>query len=348
MEIIDLRTFDGADAGVVCAGEGKFPRLAQYADGALFVAGHRGFHYLSYEGNSLQGFVSDDGGRSWSAPLPMCERDGVDPRSPAVGVGPDGILYAGWKELRSADPTDSRILFHRSADRGASWERRAEVPIPEPDRRGHTYGKLLFEDDGTILMNVYTYVPGRKEMDARIYAGRDGGTTWTRRGLIGEGLNETSLYRRADGDLLAFARTADEEERVRCMRSDDGGRSWRQEALVTSAKEIPAECVSLGDGLVVCFFGRRHAPCGVRARVSDDDGLTWREDLEILVDDGCPDFDCGYPTATVVDDHLLVLWYVNNDHAAPDRVAAERRCLRLRCPVDALRAALSASQDGCS
>jgi hypothetical protein len=335
MRTIDLRALDGSETGCVCTGEGKFPRLAQYADGTLFVATHRGTHHEGAN-NSLQGFVSEDGGRTWGPARTMCERAGIDPRSPAIGVGPDAALYCGWKELAVGQPGVSRVCFYRSDDCGGHWQFLAEIPVAEPERRGHTFGKLLFEADGTILMNVYTFDTGRAtRMDSRLYAGRADGTRWTLRSTIAECANETSLLWLRDGALLAQYREDAEGQRVSQRESRDSGRTWMEPAPVTAASELPAESIALPGGRALCVYGRRHPPFGVRARLSEDGGRSWRDDVEFVVDDTAPSGDCGYPTAErLADGTLVVCWYVNNDR--PADVQAERQCRWLRFREDAL------------
>ncbi|MFO7906893.1 MAG: sialidase family protein [Pirellulaceae bacterium] len=343
--IIDLHALPGSEAGHVVKGEGKFPRFAQYEDGTLFVATHRGTHQPGRD-NSLQGFVSHDGGQTWGEPREMFHKSGIDPRSPAVGVGPDGVLYAGWRERKWDDPADSRVAFYRSADRGQTWTFVAAVELPDDDRVGHPYGKLLFTDSGEILLCVYTVAKdGQAPMDSRLMVSRDGGESWTQRSIIARRANETSLIRTPNDSLLALVREhkpgkPSSSENVWATRSTDTGRTWDEPVRVTDEREQPAEAIFVDNRTLLCFYGRRHKPFGVRARVSHDGGRTWREDIELVVDDTWTHFDCGYPSAEIVDDGktLLISWYVNNDKS--DHLERDRQCRTLRVDIDALRSRL--------
>lgn len=341
VNLIDLRNLPGSESGFVVKGEGKFPRFAKYEDGTLFVATHRGTHQLGKD-NSLQGFLSADGGRTWSEPRTMFRQHGIDPRSPAVGVGPDGVLYAGWRERRWDDATNSRVAFYKSDDQGLSWQFVSEVTMPDDRRLGQTYGKLRFTTERETLLCVYTADKERKgPMDSRLFVSEDQGRTWTQRSIIRRGANETSLVSCPDGSLLAIYRNNEPgvpgmAESLWATRSDDGARTWQEPVPVTEAREHPAEAVFLDDDVLLCCYSHRHEPFGVRAKISLDAGRMWRDDVELLVDDTWSRADCGYPTVEIVrNDTLLIAWYVNEDH--PVRLDRERQCRTLHVPLGTLR-----------
>jgi hypothetical protein len=66
----------------------------------------------------------------------------------------------------------------------------------------------------------------------------------------------------------------------------------------------------MADGRVVCVYGYRVAPTGVRARVSADGGATWGDEL-VLRDDG-GSWDLGYPRAIEIEGgRILTHYYMN-------------------------------------
>jgi hypothetical protein len=337
-EVIDLRELPGSEQGHVVRGEGKFPRFARYDDGTVFVATHRGSHKPAPD-NSLQGFISTDGGRNWSDPREMFREQGIDPRSPAMGVRPDGVLYGAWRERQWDEPSNSRVAFYRSEDRGREWTFVTEIEIPDDNAVGHPYGRLLF-DDGHIYAPIYTISDSRALMDTRLFVGEEGGSSWEQRAIIQSGTgeaggNETFLTRRPNSDLLAFYRDHRLDERslrakVWVATSDDDGHTWSDPTRLTDRGEHPAATVFLDDDVLLCLYSHRNPPFGVRGHVSLDGGRTWRDDLELIVDDSRTHWDCGYPTATVVDggETLLIAWYVNDDGA--DDLDQRRQCRTLR------------------
>ena len=64
------------------------------------------------------------------------------------------------------------------------------------------------------------------------------------------------------------------------------------------------------DGRVVCAYGYRVKPWGIRARVSEDGARTWGPEI-ILRDDG-GSWDLGYPRVVEVSGgRLLSVYYIN-------------------------------------
>ena len=64
------------------------------------------------------------------------------------------------------------------------------------------------------------------------------------------------------------------------------------------------------DGRVVCVYGYRMPPHGIRARVSEDGGRSWGAEL-VLRDDG-GSWDLGYPRVIEHEEgKLLTVYYMN-------------------------------------
>ena len=93
------------------------------------------------------------------------------------------------------------------------------------------------------------------------------------------------------------------------FESDDGARTWHFLSRVNDWG-APGDIVELEDGRIVCVYGYRLAPPGIRARVSDDGGRSWGREL-ILRDDG-GSWDLGYPRVVeVTAGRLLCVYYMN-------------------------------------
>ena len=66
--------------------------------------------------------------------------------------------------------------------------------------------------------------------------------------------------------------------------SDDAGLTWSHIAQ-TDILGFPAHLLKLRDGRIVCCYGYRWEPMGVRAVVSNDGGKTWDTDNEVVLHD---------------------------------------------------------------
>ena len=64
-------------------------------------------------------------------------------------------------------------------------------------------------------------------------------------------------------------------------------------------------------------FGSRHAPFGVRALVSRDQGRTWDDHHAIVLVDNCEGRDCGYPTTLALPDGFLLTAYYRTSSESP-------------------------------
>jgi hypothetical protein len=108
---------------------------------------------------------------------------------------------------------------------------------------------------------------------------------------------------------LRFQRYPGHEIWTDMIVSLDGGRTWRFLSRVNDWG-APGDIVERSDGRLVCVYGYRIPPQGVRYRVSEDGGRTWGSEV-ILRDDG-GSWDLGYPR---VIEHergkLLTVYYMN-------------------------------------
>ena len=75
----------------------------------------------------------------------------------------------------------------------------------------------------------------------------------------------------------------------------------------------PGHLLDLQDGRILCTYGRREIPFGIRACLSEDGGRTWLVEQEIIVRTGLPNSDLGYPTTIEYDPGRLFCCYYGQD-----------------------------------
>lgn len=91
--------------------------------------------------------------------------------------------------------------------------------------------------------------------------------------------------------------------------SKDGGKSWsRPEPLLDPLDGSPPHLLELPDGTLLCTYGRRIHPYGIRAMFSTDGGKSWSTNHVVYENDLTHDL--GYP-ATVLrkDGSLMTVFY---------------------------------------
>jgi hypothetical protein len=115
-----------------------------------------------------------------------------------------------------------------------------------------------------------------------------------------------------DGRILAALRFQREAKGIiwtDIFESQDGGRTWGFLSRVNDWG-APGDIVEMADGRIVCVYGYRLQPEGIRARVSEDGGRSWASEL-VLRDDG-GSWDLGYPRVIEHEPgRLLTVYYMN-------------------------------------
>ena len=344
-----------------------FPVLNQLLDGRLSI-GCVSSPFADHWGmGGWAVLASDDDGATWSHsddPALPANWPGYGPREQydrLCGVLPDGTFMAvgsvgqeTWDPDRRAEAEARGLRVHddhliaqaypgklvvgghrlsviRSSDRGATWERRTWT-VPGYDTvTGFPRGTIL--EDGTWLFPIYaTRADG--ECDGLIFRSVDGGGTWRLHLAVERICSEWALVETAPGRVLGHIRRESTwgEPRTQHMHtlevwSDDGGQTWTQ-PIETAFEGYPNHLLKLRDGRIVCSFGYRRQPMGVRALISEDRGQSWDLDHEyVLRDDGGTASnswqgkdrerhgtghpDVGYPLSVELDDgRIMTAYYI--------------------------------------
>lgn len=127
---------------------------------------------------------------------------------------------------------------------------------------------------------------------------------------------EPDLAEVSPGELYCILRTTDRGGYLYDCRSMDGGATWSNPAP-TPLFGHPGHLLVMNDGRLLCTYGRRTSPFGIRACLSEDDGRTWRIEEEIIVRDDLPNGDLGYPTTIEYEPNRLFICYYGQE---PDGV----------------------------
>jgi hypothetical protein len=128
-----------------------------------------------------------------------------------------------------------------------------------------------------------------------------------------------------NGRVLTAVRAYSEDKvgTIKMYESVDAGNSWNTLAPAVESMvgySNPPALVRLGSGRICLLYGCRSHPFSIRARISDDEGKTWSDDI-VLRDDG-GDFDIGYPRAVLRADGKVVTGYYYNTHTDEERFIA--------------------------
>jgi BNR repeat-like domain len=223
--------------------------------------------------------------------------------------------------------------YTRSIDSGITWEAPRDLAY-KPLVRHSPYGHIVNLPDGRLLMPIYGNNAGASASTrdhSFLLSSSDNGRTWDDPKLIAQGYNETALLPLPNGDLLAALRSDDRGQLLAVCRSADVGRSWSRPIQITNELEHPADLVQLANGWVLLIFGVRHEPLGVQAMISRNNGHTF-DVRRLLVCDGLPGPDLGYPSAVKVGDRIVIGYYTAARHewqASDSPLGSQARALSI-------------------
>jgi hypothetical protein len=305
----------------VCA----WPNLTKMPDGAIIATIFNQPCHGLWEGD-VECWASEDGGRLWHRRgTPAPHEPGTNRMNVAAGLAANGdliVIASGWShrprkgEGAAGHGGDARPLLPwvgRSTDDGRTWTHtEALLPPESKSARIIPFGDVVQLRDGALGVCIYSWQPP-DEHNCYFYSSTDDGRVWSIRGVIQENnINETTPLVLKNGDLLACARTLDDQH-LELFRSTDHGRTWQREQPLTGKMEHPAHLLNLADGRVLLSYGRRGDPFfqGIGCRFSGDGGRTWSAPVIIheskhQADMKWPASDGGYPASVELSDGTIV------------------------------------------
>ena len=316
-----------------------WPSIAKLQNGTIAVvsSGYRREHLCPF-GKAVISY-SDDSGKTYTRPAPVIDTP-LDNRDAGVTVfGENGVVVTSFSnttdEYRAWNATDpyacayldrltaddeARFLgsaFRFSFDCGKTFGRLYRSPVTSP------HGMTALRD-GSLLW-VGTEFGGE---DIHAYLVNTDGTM-QKRGTIptdhAAEYCEPHTVALPDGTLLCHFRA--ESETLFTLyqtKSADGGKTWTSpRRLLPDTGGAPAHLLRHSSGVLLCAYGYRTKPYGVRVMCSADEGETWETD-HVLYDRAADD-DCGYPASVELDNgSMLTVFYAHPERDAPAVILQQR------------------------
>jgi hypothetical protein len=297
-------------------------------------------------GATLHSIRSTDRGRTWDAPIPYnFERNGEhDGTGESVAeLGP--IDYTSkdvfvWSSSTAFGAPESRPFVRVSKDAGKTWSRNYRLPLDglpsgsanssqmvRPDGRSLLFLTMISKDGWSRRPMVYGSVPDGSGWHFMSfitpkedpYGAADGDWKSTFR-FGGHRWFYPRGYMLPSGRILCTLRSQRDPTGVMWTElyySDDGAETWHFLSRINDFG-APGSLVLMKDGRLVCVYGFRLPPFGVRACVSENEGQTWGAEI-VLRDDG-GSWDLGYPNAIEAEPgKIMALYYFNRKD---DRIQA--------------------------
>jgi len=252
------------------------------------------------------------------------ERDVLmDPPGGIDFTHPDFALMCARTGLKAG----ARSWFYISYDRCRSWQGPYKLPMfGTPGVAARTDYQVLSRNECLLLLTAAK--PNGDEGWSFCAKTDDGGKTFSFLSWIGPEPTGYSIMpssvRLSESRILVAVRCKEEGKYwIDLYISDDNGRTWRymnRPVENTGRGGNPPSMIKLQDGRLCLTYGYRDVPYGIRAKLSEDDGETWGEEI-ILRDDG-GNYDLGYPRTVQRSDGKIVTLYYFNDHPEGERYIA--------------------------
>lgn len=237
----------------------------------------------------------------WTQPRVLWDTPGQPEGNAVPFVPPDGLLHLFFVTVVGEGWDTAQLKHMTSADEGETW----------------TQPVVMGEPLGTMVRNKPLYLPGGRtivpmyddrEGGSFMYISDDGGATWRRSARIpGPGGHiQPTLFRKADGCLVALMRN-DEPRRIQRSYSTDEGETWSA-AESTNLPNPNAGCdvVPIGEGrLLLAFNDTPHRRSPLSIALSEDEGETWPRKIDLETDDA----EFSYPSIIRAQDGLIHLSY---------------------------------------
>ncbi|MBQ7546095.1 MAG: exo-alpha-sialidase [Clostridia bacterium] len=322
-----------------------WPTVAKLQNGkiAVVASGFRRRHVCPF-GKAVIAY-SEDGGESYTPPAPVIDTVLDDRDGGILAFGESGVIVTSFNNttafqrgndesdaydlayLDSVDPREEAAAlsatFRISHDCGVTFGPIRKSPISSP------HGPLALPD-GTLLWVGYRFSPNdTPQPDACIEAHKiypDGTMEYVGRieNVTIDGKQPLSCEPHAvlldDGMILAHIRVEQDCPHIFTIyqsESRDGGKTWSKPvALLPLTGGAPPHILKHASGMLICTYGYRQPPYGIKAMFSRDNGKTWDSGHDIYVNNVSDDL--GYPSSVELEDgSILTVFYAHPHECEP-------------------------------
>lgn len=231
-------------------------------------------------------------------------------------------------------------IFYYSYDKGHSWEGPFSLEVDGLTKISARIDYMV-EDNNSCMAFLTKAKSNNKEGHVFVARTDDGGLTWQFVSEVGKEPEKgfrimPSTVKTGEKELLLTSRVREElndwseltpQERensryIDSWLSRDYGKTW--EFLGKPVEDFgegnPPSLIKLKDGRLCLTYGHRAEPYGIFAKISEDNGRTWGEQITIR-DDGSGR-DVGYVRSIQRPDGKVVTTYYYMDSAKPERYIA--------------------------
>ena len=294
---------------------------------------------------------STDGGETWTVSETLCRLPGTGTLSAdehvqdkhklhgdAAFSSPQSVNFKhpdfAMMCSRSGLKAGAHSWFYTSTDRCHSWDGPFQLPMFGYTGIAARTDYLISNSDACLLFLTASKADGGEGLIFCVST-TDGGESFSLRSQIGpepEGFAiMPASVRLSNSEILVAVRCRGRRRQsgkdweslqnwIDLYGSDDNGQTWQymnQPIEDTGRGGNPPTLTKLIDGRLCLIYGFRDAPHRICAKLSNDDGNTWGE--EIVLRDNGGDHDIGYPRTIQRPDGVVVTAYYFDEEPDGER-----------------------------
>lgn len=209
-----------------------FPAVERLKDGELVVVYYESPAHTHYLGRVAL-VRSRDRGRSWSAPVVVVDRPGINHRDPSITRTTRGTLLVSY--FLYFDQRSLGVFVVRSKNNGHTWSKPIGVGS-SLDQGPATSARIVELDNGDLVIPMYGRQSGDDSTRSVLVRSRDDGRTWPMNTEVDiahdQGIDfvEPALADLGGGNIVAVMRTERAGNEAYEARSVDHGKSWTHAA----------------------------------------------------------------------------------------------------------------------
>jgi sialidase-1 len=239
---------------------------------------------------------------------------------------PDNIKNPNFSnQFQTAGATFLGGYYVRSTDGAKTWSGPLYPPHIKPELNvgpmgqpipAYNRGAMYEGRNGRLYWVVAAHISKNPARTGNfLLTSDDKGLTWNYTSEVATdskvAFNEASVYETPKGDIVAFLRTAGNEDQACIARSKDGGKTFEKWESM-GFKGHPLQALRLPDNRVLLVYGYRHKPFGIRARILNAECTDYATAEEIILREDGGNSDIGYPWSVQLDkNRVLVTYYYN-------------------------------------
>jgi len=235
-------------------------------------------------------------------PLPMARKLKAEGKPIAISLPGKGFTEDfgddAWQWSHFTWARGYRGVYgHLSHDGGQVFEETVAIDCA-PYRDGYSRTGVIELADGRIAYALTEHHPPNNRHTFLVFSS-DKGKSWGKPVLAVDDpklrFGEPDIAEVAPGEITCILRASKVGRHMFACRSTDAGETWSKPEP-TSICGFPGHLLILADGRLLCTYGCRWEPFGIRMALSADSGRSWDTEHEIIVRDDLSNGDLGYPT----------------------------------------------------